>query len=364
MVKQDLDMPLSSKDPKVSILCLTYNHERYIEQALDSMLLQEVSFSFEILVHDDASTDKTPDIIRKYQNLYPKIIKPILQKENQFSKNVGITREIQLPRAKGQYIALCEGDDYWTDKRKLQKQVDFLEDNPDYSVCFHQARVVYEDSSKKSFLFPNVRDIAWYSLEELLKTNYIPTNSVVYRKQSYKNLPSNIAPGDWYLHLYHAKQGKIKYMPEVMSVYRKHAEGIWWEYDKDRTQIWKQYGIQHLNMLFAVKRLFESDTRKTKIITDKMLVLLEEFIKIDIKDGSSLVKSAAREYPELLSEYVFNAQRDIHRQAKEINKLWRAINKQNEIIAERDKALAEVASSKVWKATRIIKEISDQRKDR
>jgi glycosyltransferase involved in cell wall biosynthesis len=121
-----------TNDPLVSICCITYNHEKYIQQCLEGFLIQKTTFLFEILIHDDASTDRTADIIREYETKYPDIIKPIYQTENQYSKGVIVSAVYNWPRAKGKYIALCEGDDYWIDSYKLQKQVDFMEANPEY----------------------------------------------------------------------------------------------------------------------------------------------------------------------------------------------------------------------------------------
>lgn len=126
----------------VSICCIVYNHESYIRQCLDGFIMQKTNFVYEIVIHDDASTDKTAEIIREYEAKYPNIIKPIYQKENQYSKGIQISATYNLPRAKGKYIALCEGDDYWTDPLKLQKQVDFLEINLEYSGCVHQATIL------------------------------------------------------------------------------------------------------------------------------------------------------------------------------------------------------------------------------
>ena len=134
--------------PLVSIDCLTYNHELYIRDALEGFLMQKTDFTFEVLIHDDASTDQTANIIRKYEKKYPAIIKPIYQKENQYSKEVNITKDFQLSRAKGKYIAICEGDDYWTDPYKLQKQVDFLAENPDYGLVHSDYDKLYEKSGR------------------------------------------------------------------------------------------------------------------------------------------------------------------------------------------------------------------------
>ena len=120
----------------VSIIFNTYNHEPYIRQCLEGFVMQKTDFAFEVLIHDDASTDKTADIIREYEAHYPDIIKPIYQTENQYSKKTGIMKTFQIPRVKGKYIALCEGDDYWIDPLKLQKQVDILEKDATITTCF------------------------------------------------------------------------------------------------------------------------------------------------------------------------------------------------------------------------------------
>ncbi len=124
-------------NPLVSICCITYNHESYIRDAIEGFLMQKTTFPFEIIIHDDASTDDTAKIIQEYANQYPELFVTILQKENQWSKGIRPSPTYVWPRARGKYIALCEGDDYWTDPYKLQKQVDFMKENPDCSLCFH-----------------------------------------------------------------------------------------------------------------------------------------------------------------------------------------------------------------------------------
>lgn len=130
-IKKNWHTPAST--PLVSIQCAAYNHEPYIEQSLEGFVMQETSFPFEVIVHDDASTDGTADIIRKYESRFPDIIKPIYETENQFSK--GTVEQIMDKACRGKYIALCEGDDWWTDKSKLQKQIEFLETHPNISAC-------------------------------------------------------------------------------------------------------------------------------------------------------------------------------------------------------------------------------------
>ena len=141
--------------PQLSICCITYNHAKFIRQALDGFVMQKTNFPFEVLIHDDASTDGTADIIREYEAKYPDIIKPIYQTENQWSKGVLISKTCNYPRVQGEYVAMCEGDDYWTDPLKLQKQVDFLDSHPDFMGCFHPAKKIWEDKPVKSTVFPS-----------------------------------------------------------------------------------------------------------------------------------------------------------------------------------------------------------------
>ena len=172
-----------NSNPLVSICCITYNHAQYIRQCLDGFLMQKVNFEYEIIVHDDASTDGTSEIIREYSNKYSDLIVPIFQTENQYSKGVrGMYAKFVFPRARGKYIALCEGDDYWIDENKLQMQVDFLENNPEYTMCFHNAIEHYEDGSVPDKQFSQVENRD-YSGIEFFKHWIVPTASVIYKKE-------------------------------------------------------------------------------------------------------------------------------------------------------------------------------------
>lgn len=234
LIEQELEkIKKSSTDIKLSIVCITYNHEKFIKEALEGFVMQKTNFPFEVIIHDDASTDKTADIIREYQKRYPEIIKPIFQTSNKFSQGKMPIIEYMLDKIQGEYVALCEGDDYWTDENKLQKQVDFLDSHPDFSICFHPVKFVWEDKSHKSIVFPAPKDRfnkTVLKLKHLLKQNFIQTNSVVYRWNLKKSdWPQRaFLPCDWYFHLLHARHGKIGLLPEVMSVYRKHSGGVWY----------------------------------------------------------------------------------------------------------------------------------------
>jgi len=230
----------NNKIPLVSISCITFNHENYIRDCIEGFLIQETTFPFEVLIHDDASTDKTPEIITEYSAKHPNIIKPIFQTENQFSQGVrGIAIKFNFSRAKGKYIAMCEGDDYWTDPHKLQKQVDFLETNPDYVICYHDASVIDENGNlleKSKLTLEYKRD---FSSEELMNAAWILTLTMCFRNLPIlKNYPpeaSNVINSDTFLTVILGQYGKGKYLgKEIQSaVYRKHLKSIWSSLEKE-----------------------------------------------------------------------------------------------------------------------------------
>ncbi len=214
--------------PLVSISCITYNHEKYIRDAIEGFLMQKTIFPIEILIHDDASTDNTATIVREYEVKYPQLIKPIYQTENQYSKKDGTIGRIQRGRARGKYYATCEGDDYWTDPLKLQKQVDFLEGNSEYSMCFHNA-LVYETSGQRRnvFLFNNFTSDYTLSIEDIICSWAVSTASILCKRE-YIDLPdwlARIYSGDYSLLLSLFVKGKIRYLDTISSVYRRNLDG-------------------------------------------------------------------------------------------------------------------------------------------
>lgn len=217
----------NSDEIVVSIICDCYNHEKYIAQALDSFLMQDCDFKFEVLIHDDASTDNSAAIIKEYELKYPEIIKPIYQKENQYSKKVNIWKDYQFSRAKGKYIAICEGDDYWIDTLKLQKQVDFLENNPSFSLITSQAKVL-ENNILTDIIGGTYFDSDIYYFKDLIAYNdFITCTSLFRNKKTNIDLLTNVIFGDWFLYtMLLEDNSKAKFFKEVSSVYRVHDKGL------------------------------------------------------------------------------------------------------------------------------------------
>ena len=215
--------------PLVSICCITYNQSKYINECLDSFLSQETSFSFEILIHDDASDDGTAEIIKSYENEYGDIIKPIYQTINQYSLGNGPMNKLNFARAKGKYIAMCEGDDYWTDPLKLQKQVDFLEANEEFSGSFHKSFTINETDKKPKLVpFREYKKQIFTFEDTISKKALFHTSSFVFRADScvYEKGYKNIHSGDMALFSTIAKRGKLYLKDEFMSVYRINENGV------------------------------------------------------------------------------------------------------------------------------------------
>ena len=217
-------------DVKVSITCTTYNHERYIRDALEGFLMQKVDFKYEILIHDDASTDNTANIIREYEKKYPEIFRPIYQSENQYSKGIKVG-QLNRIRARGKYIATCEGDDYWTDPYKLQKQVDYMDSHPECSLCVHAAFKVTAEKKRVSKIRPNKGDKVFGVAEIILGGGGLfATNSSMYISEKGIDRPKFFekAPvGDYPASIFLALQGTVYYMDEFMSAYRVGVDGSW-----------------------------------------------------------------------------------------------------------------------------------------
>lgn len=228
-------------DIEVSVYCLAYNHEKYIRKALEGFVMQKTNFKYEVVIHDDASTDNTAQIIREYEKKYPDIIKPIYQSENQKSKGVSIKNRFMLPKMKGKYIAYCEGDDYWIDENKLQLQYDIMERYSDVYMCTHLVQCVNENSSKKEGLIPDLkyglRESGIISSEQIAKLLYdldgypFHTSSYFLRREVMESKLCNVLSGringDSIRVRTAMSLGNIYFINSIMSYRRLWTVGNW-----------------------------------------------------------------------------------------------------------------------------------------
>jgi glycosyltransferase involved in cell wall biosynthesis len=214
-------------EPLLSICLITYNHQKYIRDAIEGVLAQKANFSWKLIIADDCSTDGTRGILVEYKKQYPELIDLILQE-----KNVGPAKNwmglISYPKSK--YIAYFEGDDYWTDPLKIQKQVDLLESNQDVSMCFHNALIKYDDDPTRDRLFcQNFKNLQLFTIKDVIATNWFcPSASILFRNDKFPEFPEwtpSIYNGDLLMHLLLSSNGNIVYLDETMCVYRQDVAG-------------------------------------------------------------------------------------------------------------------------------------------
>lgn len=289
--------------PKLIIACITYNHENYIAQTLESFVIQKTNFPFEVYVADDCSTDKTPFIISEFVEKYPDLIKPMFR-----VKNVGVWQNwIEMAdKIKSKYVALCEGDDYWIDEYKLQKQVDFLESNKEFAIAFHPVKVKWEDKRQSDVIFPSSSyrfNKTHLTIADLQKHNFIQTNSVVYRwrfieDNIYDFLPKDIIPIDYFIHMLHAQKGNIYFQDELMSVYRRHEQGIWTGAGKS-IDWYKRNLFKHINFYLAMEQQFNLNYSKEliKLVESALLCFCRS-------DDYVHIKKIKKYYPKIYDEVI------------------------------------------------------------
>ena len=282
--------------PKVSVVTTTYNQQAYVAEAFESFVAQDTDFPVEVVVADDGSTDATPEIIRDYASRYPDLFRPILRPHN-----VGFHANLTgaLSAARGEYIALCEGDDYWIDPQKLAKQAAYLDRHPETSVCFHPVRVVWEDG-RKDTTFPPVYLLGKLSVETLILVNFIQTNSVMYRRlPHYDDIAADISTLDWYLNLRHAACGDIAMLPETMAVYRRHSEGMWFDWIVDRHRFWLKLGPGEAAMFDAMLDLFEGNPRRQELVAGMGDFVLGKIAKVPGPEGRAALEYAIAQHPRI-----------------------------------------------------------------
>ena len=226
---------MSELHPRVTVLVMTYNHEAFIRTAVDSALMQQTTFPYEVLISEDCSTDGTRDTVKKYAAENPDRVRLILSEHNVRSNEV-VARGIR--DARGEFIALLDGDDYWTAPHKLQKQVEFLDAHPECTICFHQMKVMEEDGSRPDWLWTPQNQKTISTIENLWMGNYIATASTMFRRASIGAPPTwydaFFPITDWPLHLLNAENGTVGYINEVMGVYRYHSGGLYSSLEQER----------------------------------------------------------------------------------------------------------------------------------
>lgn len=227
--------------PTVSIVCIAYNQEKYIEDAIRGFLIQRTTFPFEIIIHDDASTDSTAEIILKYKRKYPDLIRVIIQTENQYSKSPNSILVIPADLARGEYIALCEGDDFWIDSEKLEKQIKALKEKREIKICFSAGLSMFTTGEQiKSYIY--AKNLKIFSPEEVIRGGggFMPTCSLITHKSVFESLPDwfcDKAPvGDVFLQILGSIDKGALYLPDITCVYRVASEGSWTVTDQKRSE--------------------------------------------------------------------------------------------------------------------------------
>ena len=218
---------VTGSNPKVTVVVFTYNHEPFIAQALESVLAQETSFSFDIVVLEDCSTDATREIVLEFERKWPTRIRALLSPVNKCDNQAFVH---VVEHAQSLYIAVLDGDDYWTSTEKLQKQADFLDAHQDCTVCFHNVQIVYEDQSQPTRLGNPPDQKRFSTIEDMLEGCFINGCSPMFRRGVFGKFPEwydHDVAADWALHILNALHGNIGYLDDVMGVYRKHKGGFW-----------------------------------------------------------------------------------------------------------------------------------------
>lgn len=278
--------------PLISVLMITYNHAPYIAQAIESVLGQETQYDFELIIADDGSSDTTQEIIKEYAKKDSRIV-PSLQ-----SKNTDRTKNFVdgANKIRGKYVAFCEGDDFWTDSKKLEKQISFLEENPDFFVCCHKVEIYLhgEVSQKKQFVYKNcsadeerIKNGIFYA-DEAIANYYFQTSSVVFRWLFSNGFPENLprfVMYDHFLFMLHAVQGKIKYFDDAMSCWRKHNGGYSWLQNHDKGLFFQKQGEMWIHIYIYMDEYFSY--RFTWQIRERILLALRNMINNNYELGAN-----------------------------------------------------------------------------
>jgi len=296
--------------PLVSISLVAFNQGAYIREAIESCLMQKVDFNYEIIIHDDASTDNSAEIILEYANEHPEIIRPIIQTENQFSKGTEVNAKIVIPKARGKYIAFLEADDYWIDPNKLQNQVNFLKNNPDVVMCFTATKRIFPNSSKdpKINRFQN-RDTLC-EIKDVIRHggSLVDMGSAVVQRSIFNDVP------DWYYYaqtwdltvpLLSLLHGKIQYLNEVTSVYRYNVSGSWTQKNFTQLQRRKKNRIKSIRVTDGFDQ--ESNYKYHEYVRKKLQPLIVEVLLLSSKEDDDFSHFYSRlSFISKIEYFIFN----------------------------------------------------------
>ena len=299
-------MSEAAPPPELTVLTMTYNHEKFIAQCMDSVLAQKTDFPVQHLVLDHCSTDGTAAIVAEYARKHPSI-RPVLLSQHAPHENVyGL-----FQRCRSKYAALCDGDDYFTEPTKLQRQVDMLEAKAGLALCFHPVAAVFEDGSPP-VIFPPLsglpkRSKPEFYLADLMKGNFIQTNSVVYRWRFRDGLPDwfrpDLCPGDYYWHMLHAETGKIGFIPEIMSVYRRHSSALYAKAFTSTLELRRDHGMRELEAYHAYNEHFGN--RYFRSLSRLANGVFLDFLEIARSENDdSLFQEAVKNFPEFGASFL------------------------------------------------------------
>ena len=309
-------VPLSHRrEAEVTVLTPSYNHVKFIEQNIIGVLEQQTDFPVEHIICDDGSTDGTQDVIMQYARKYPHI-KPLFRKnKNSMAEGYAMVRLFEMAHTK--YVSLCDGDDYFCDPQKLQRQYYFLEQNKRYAICFHPVRIVWENRQQEDRNFPRGREIPPhgqpFTLTDLVRWNFMSTSSVMYRWRFADGVPywfnPEALPGDWYWHLLHAELGRIGMLPQTMSVYRRHNSGLWADAETDRIRHKKRYGMKELSTYIAMDAHLKGRFRN--LFSEHIFWEFSMLYELSMKHGTpEPLRQAIAKYPEWAKRVSDMAQSD------------------------------------------------------
>lgn len=291
--------------PLVSVCIITYNHARYIAQCIESILVQETDFDFEIIIGENSSNDGTAEICATYAEKFPGKIRLLRHtREGVIFINGNATgrRNVidTLAQVRGTFVALCEGDDYWTDPKKLQQQARFLEQHPDYSIACSRVKLVDEAGKEQGESVSETKDS--FDVTELAARNFIYTTTVMYRAAHIRNIGSGpfleVPAGDYFLHMLNARQGKIKLFPATMAAYRKHGDGIW----AGRSNVFQWLGVIQTN--YVLLGVFSDEPVVARALSRAMQDHIDFLFNMEgFREETAFDKITDRRFAELMRQF-------------------------------------------------------------